>query len=129
MFAFLQLTDIALRALSSSLNDPLTANLCLDRITSAMCLLGARSLPDAVRTGRSGRGRLIASPYSYDDLVVAAYHHIAHAAQGQPMVQERLRTCIKLVLESLPEPDMSAALVRELDHCRAPTDPRPPPRQ
>ena len=115
VFAFLQMADIALRALSPSLNDPLTANMCLDRITSAMCLLAERSLPEPVRTGASGRGRVIAHPYSYEDLVSAAYHHIANAAREQPMVRERCRWCMALVLERPAPLELREAVERELE--------------
>jgi uncharacterized membrane protein len=109
------MADIALRALSPSLNDPLTANMCLDRITSAMCLLAQRSLPEPVRTGASERGRVVAHPYDYSDLVRAAYHHIASAAREQPIVRQRCRWCIGLVLERTVPPELGEALRRELE--------------
>ncbi len=115
VFAFLQMADIALRALSPSLNDPLTANMCLDRITSAVCLLGQRSLPEPVRTSESRRGRLIAYPYKYSDLIEAAYHHIAQAAQEQPMVRRHCRTCMQLALERAAPAELVEALENELE--------------
>jgi uncharacterized membrane protein len=114
VFAFLQLSEIALRALSPSVNDPFTAIMCIDRTTSAMAQLARRSLPNPVRCDSEGHPRFIAHPYTYDDLVEAAYRHIREAASGHWQVTRHLRQQIEYVAAQAHDARLRAALVKEL---------------
>lgn len=115
VFAFLQLAEIALRALSPGVNDPFTAIMCIDRITAAMAQLSDRSLPQPVRRDASGRARVIAFPYTYDDLVEAGYRHIRQAALDHWQVSRHLRTQIEYVAARTRHPRFRAALLSELE--------------
>jgi hypothetical protein len=60
-FGIVQLVEVAVRALSTGLNDPFTAMNCVDRISSLLCRLSGRAFP-RVRALRqrwppAGRGR------------------------------------------------------------------------
>ena len=114
VFAFLQLAEVALRALSPGVNDPFTAIMCIDRITAAMSILEGRALPQAARSDETGTVRLIAHPYSYHDLVEAAYRHIREAASGHWQVQRHLCRNLQALLERTKEPALRLALSREL---------------
>lgn len=113
-FAFLQLAEIAVRALSPGVNDPFTAIMCIDRVTSAMTQLAARSLPQPVRRDASGRVRIIAYPYTYEDLVEAAYRHIREAAQGQWQVCRHLRLQMEYLAKQAGDARFRAAIRKEL---------------
>jgi uncharacterized membrane protein len=114
VFAFLQLAEIAVRALSPGVNDPFTAVMCIDRITSAMSQLARRSLPQPVRRDASGRVRIIAYPYTYEDLVEAGYRHIREAARGQWQVCRHLRVQMEFVASQADDPRFRAAIREEL---------------
>jgi uncharacterized membrane protein len=118
-FGFLQLTEIALRALSPSINDPFTAILCLDHLTAAMVRLAHRRLPDAVRCDRNGRARLIARPYNWQELTHAAFGQIAGPARTHPTVLHRLRTAVVSVHAQAQDPELRAALSHELEQLHA----------
>ena len=113
-FAFLQVAEIAVRALSSGVNDPFTAMMCIDRIGSAMVQLGGRSLPDPVRRDKSGTVRMVAYPYSYDDLVAAGYRHIREAGSRSPAVTEHLRQQLQYIVGLPQDPRFQSAIRREL---------------
>ena len=117
-FAFLQMAEIAVRALSPGINDPFTAVMCIDRITSAMTQLGARSLPQPVRRDASGRVRIIAHPYTYEDLVEAGYRHIREAAEGQWQVCRHLRLQLEYVARQATDARFRAAIFKELGSLR-----------
>lgn len=112
-FAFLQLAEIAVRALSPGINDPFTAVQCLDRITASMCLLSRRPWPSSHRYDDSGDLRLVLKPVSPDEMVRAAYGHIRHAAKDTPFVLEKLRSCLDTLIALAEEPSLTAALVAE----------------
>jgi uncharacterized membrane protein len=114
-FAFLQIAEIAVRALSPGVNDPFTAITCIDRITGAMCILADRSLPDSVRLGKDGAVRLITRPFDYADLVAAGYGHIRESATGQRHVSEHLRNQIRRVLQRATDERFRLTLEKELD--------------
>jgi uncharacterized membrane protein len=113
VFAFLQVAEIAVRALSPGINDPFTAIMCIDRITSAMKQLGERSLPPAVRRDNSGSIRIVARPYDYEDLVEAGYRHIRESAKGHWQVLRHLRMQIEYVAGHVRDARFRAALRKE----------------
>lgn len=112
-FAFLQLTEVAVRALSSGINDPFTATQCLDRITASMCLFARRRPPASHRVDESGALRVVVKPVPPEALVRAAYGHIREAATGSPFVLDKLRACLDVVIERSEDPEFRSALVRE----------------
>ena len=68
-FLFDQLLEVALRALSPGINDPLTATRCLDRIGDNLNLLASRDLPSPYRFDESGALRLVIPVLDIEDLV------------------------------------------------------------
>ena len=109
-FAFLQLAEIAVRALSPGINDPFTAMQCLDRITASMCRVAALPWPSRYRYDEKGALRVVAKPYEPKDLVQTAYGHIRHAAKDSPAVVEKLRLNLDILLARTDSPPLRAAL-------------------
>jgi uncharacterized membrane protein len=72
MFALERQADIAIRALSPGINDPLTAIDCLERLTEALDRLAARRLPSAHRFDDKGNLRVVAAAVSFTDLLAAS---------------------------------------------------------
>lgn len=68
-FLFEQLLEVALRALSPGINDPITAMRCTDRIADNLSLLAGRQRPDTHRYGPDGALRLIAPGLEPTELV------------------------------------------------------------
>jgi uncharacterized membrane protein len=114
-FAFSQIAEIAIRALSPGVNDPFTAITCIDRITAGMCILADRSLPDPTRLGEDGFVRLTTRPYDYADLVTAGYGHIRESSTGQRQVSEHLRNQMRRVLLRANDERLRMALEKEMD--------------
>jgi uncharacterized membrane protein len=117
-FAVLQVVEVAVRALSPGFNDPFTASMCIDRITSAMCRLTQRDLPSPIRQDDDGRIRMIATPYSYEDLTSAAYDQIWECARNYAAVQHKLRQSVQTVIEHARDPRFRAALSLKLSQIR-----------
>ncbi|RYG25776.1 DUF2254 domain-containing protein [bacterium] len=115
-YAFMQLSEIGIRALSPGTNDPFTAIACVDRLTASMCRLAKRGYPSEWRHDKRGRLRIVANPYPYSRLVEAAFGHIRQAASNQPAVLERLRNAIGVALSCTRNRGLATAL--EAEHKR-----------
>lgn len=63
------LAEIAMRALSPSINDPHTAQMCVDRLCAAFAVLIGREFPSRTRADKEGCGHVIARAPSFADLV------------------------------------------------------------
>lgn len=72
-FAFNQLAEIEVRAMSPALNDPFTALDCINRIGAGIARLVRREEPSPWQTGEDGRLRLMIKPVSFDELVNTAF--------------------------------------------------------
>jgi uncharacterized membrane protein len=81
-----QLVEIALRALSPSLNDPNTAIAVIDRLAAAFEIVSSRSLPAKEYCDEDGRLRVMANTTDYEGLMDAAFNQIRQAASSNPAV-------------------------------------------
>ena len=110
-FDMARLVEIALRALSPSLNDPFTAISCINRLGAALariCLLDARwQFRDD-----QGEIRLEAPRIDFGMMANLAFDPISRASRSLPSVQFHLLEVLDRILkETIPEP--RAAILRE----------------
>jgi uncharacterized membrane protein len=112
-FAFLQLAEVAVRALSPGINDPFTAMMCVDRITASMCVVATRCWPAACRRDEERAPRVFARRLLPSELVEAAFGHVRRAAKDSPAVLLKLRESVDTLLQRPCDPSLRAALERE----------------
>ncbi|KPL29726.1 DUF2254 domain-containing protein [Streptomyces anulatus] len=110
-FGLRQLADIALRALSTSVNDPTTAVQCLDRIVQFLAAVAHLPLGAVHHRDRDGRVRLVQDGPEWDDLVDLAFEEIRWCVAGSPQVSRRLMAGLDDLLLLVPE-DRKKSLVR-----------------
>lgn len=113
-FAVEQLVDIAVRALSSGVNDPRTANRILDRLGAALCVLASKSLPTGA-VAREGQVVFQRNATTYDGLVDAMFHTIRQSANGSPAVLIHMVDILTKVAQCEAAPDRRAAILRHSD--------------
>ena len=89
-YAFDELVDIAVRALSPGVNDPFTAVNCVDRIHAALISLRRREIPSPYRLDENRNLRVIAAPVRLQECVDGALGVIGDYAEGNPMVERRI---------------------------------------
>ena len=99
-----ELSDIALRALSPGINDPTTAIHAIDRLTELLAALAARRPPDPVRTSDDGRVRLLARDTSFERAVSVAFDQIRHYGAGDPAVALKLLEALRELALVVPPP-------------------------
>ncbi len=107
-FGILQLVEIALRALSPSLNDPFTAVSCIDQLSAVLCELADHDFPSRYRYDEQQQLRVIANPVTFEHLITIAFDQIRQNGAASVMI-------LNQVLHALAG---IAARVRNLDDCR-----------
>jgi len=81
---FIELSDIAVKALSPGINDPTTAILCVDRLAEILLVAGHTDTPPLVRKAPEDSGTLILPDVGFDELVETALDEIRHYGVGNP---------------------------------------------
>jgi uncharacterized membrane protein len=89
-FAFDQLVEVAVRALSTGINDPFTAMNCLDVLSAELCELAGRAAPSPLRYDDGGVLRVIAAPVTFVEILETSFHRLRTYAAGAPAVTLRL---------------------------------------
>jgi uncharacterized membrane protein len=89
-FVITQLSAIAVRSLSPSLNDPYTALMVIDHLGEALCQILCRQQPSQYRYDDEHRLRLIVYPVTFQTLFQTAFDQIIHYGQGDLKVAVRL---------------------------------------
>jgi uncharacterized membrane protein len=85
-----QLVEVALRALSPSLNDPFTATAVIDRLTTSLAKIMRRGPAQWVWTDEDGTVRLLAPRSTFADTVEEAFRQVRQHGHGQPAILIRL---------------------------------------
>jgi uncharacterized membrane protein len=103
MFAFRILADIALKALSSAINDPTTAVLAIDQLHRLLRMVGKRSLHIEEIVDRSGRVRVILRTPNWEDFVHISFREIRQYGASSIQIARRVRAAIENLIQTLPE--------------------------
>jgi uncharacterized membrane protein len=113
-FGLRQLSDIALKGLSPSLNDPTTAMQAMDRIEAIFICLGEKAMPPRMREEETNGTKVLVKVgyYGFDDVVGLAFDQIRRAAftAGQVAVLERLLEILERALGANHLPERRRAL-------------------
>lgn len=114
VFAFHQLAEVGVRALSPGINDPYTAITVIDRLTASLKLLDGRSRPESHRFDEKGNLRVVAEPHNMAEYVRAAYRFLGLSAKSQPLVIQHMETRISELVQVSKNAEMRSALLGEL---------------
>lgn len=113
-FGLRQLSDIALKGLSPSLNDPTTAMQAMDRIEAIFIALGKKAMPPRVREEEANETKVLVKVgyYGFDDVVGLAFDQVRRSSftAGQVAVLERLLEILERAIEANPLPERQRSL-------------------
>lgn len=98
-FAFLQLVEIALRALSPSINDPYSAIACIDKLSATLCHLTHQEFPIGVSCDGADQPRICFKTANFKGIANTAYDQIRQNAINHLAVQLRLLEGLILISE------------------------------
>ncbi len=85
MFLVSELVEIAARALSPGINDPITAVTCLDWLGAGGTEFARRKLPHAARVDDEGAARVIALPVDFARFVELSFGRLRHYVAADPI--------------------------------------------
>lgn len=116
-----QLVEVAVRALSPSLNDPFTALAVVNRLAAALGCLSRKSVGPTILRDEKGILRVVASRSDFVDFVDVAFHPIRQAASRNVQVlaalARRLAELVRIVDDGRRAPLLRH--LRILEHCVA----------
>ena len=131
------LVDVALRALSPSLNDPNTAVACMHHLADALARLAAHPLCSIVHADADGAPRVYEEPRTFADHAASVFMPLVPAAAGSPIAGAGLARVLDDLLAVTSTETQHASLegwrdalesLRKAEH-RAETDPFPSPQR
>lgn len=105
-----RLVEIAIRALSPSINDPFTGAACIDRLAAGLALLAERGVPPRVHRDDGGELRVLLHLPTVPELVARAFQQIRVYGAGDPAIVRRLLEAIALVAGRADDTAFRAAL-------------------
>ena len=112
-FAILQLSELAVRALSPGINDPYTAMNCIDWLGDALAEIAANGLHSPYRYDGHGVLRVTARITTFPGLVASAVDHIRQYGRTSAPVTIRLLEMIASVAIQLDDESYRAPLRRQ----------------
>jgi uncharacterized membrane protein len=98
-FLLLQMVEIAVRALSSGINDPFTAIACIDNLSAALSQMAGVAMPARYHFGEDGVLRTITETIHFGGLVDAAFNQIRQNAAAKPAVLISVVEALKRILQ------------------------------
>jgi uncharacterized membrane protein len=111
-FAVNQIVEIALRALSPALNDPLMAATCIDWLGAGLSEMTRRQTPPKYLYDQSNKLRLIISPLDFVELVDNVFAKMRQSVCSNLPVTIRTLETIRKIAETLGKDEDRMALRR-----------------
>jgi len=112
-FAISQMVEIAVRALSPGINDPITAITCIDWLGVILCKLANRKMPPSHRYDKESKLRIIRKPYSFQGLVGAAFNMIRQNSESIAAVSIHLLETIATIADQTPNKKNREILLKQ----------------
>jgi uncharacterized membrane protein len=117
-FAFAQLAEIAIRALSPAVNDTYTGLICIDWLGDALRMLVALPAQDGASRTAAGEVRLLIPPLRMADIVPAAVDLIRQAGANSPAITIRLLQTYARLAPQLRNEQQRRAILEQVEALR-----------
>ncbi|MFE9421329.1 DUF2254 domain-containing protein [Kitasatospora sp. NPDC006697] len=114
-FAVDQLVEIAIRALSTAVNDTFTALACIDWLGEGLCRIARSWQPDPVHRDADGQIRVITQPVGYERLVQRSFEKIRQAGAGMPAVLIRQLDALAEIMAATRTPGQRVVLLAQAE--------------
>jgi uncharacterized membrane protein len=114
-FAVDQLVEIAIRALSTAVNDTFTALTCIDWLGEGLCRIAGHWRPNPVHRDAEGWIRVITVPVSYERLVQRSFEKIRQSGRGMPAILIRQLDALAAIMTETTTPDQRQVLLAQAE--------------
>ncbi|MGV9170255.1 MAG: DUF2254 domain-containing protein [Promethearchaeia archaeon] len=117
-FTVNQLVEIAVRALSSGVNDPFTTIACIDQLASGLVALVKRSIPAGYHYDSEDRLRVITDPLTFAGIIEGAFNQIRQNGYSSVAVTIRLLEAIKTIAPHTRTREQKVTLSKQAEMLR-----------
>ena len=127
-FAFQQLVEIALRALSPGINDPFTAMSCIEELGLGLAFVASRGDQPRIWRDNDGTPRVLIKRVGFEGVADVAFNQIRQNGAQHPAVMIRMLDTIAAVAQGVSHAPYRAVLLRHATeiHAAATTAAREP---
>ena len=108
-FGIRQIVDMALRALSPSINDTTTAVMCVDYLTAILARLAPRQIPSS-RRFEDGELRVLTIGPTFEGLLAESFDQIRSSAKGNVAIMLRILGALQTIIGLTASPGRRQAL-------------------
>ena len=112
MQSFSSLVSIALRALSPSLNDPITASTCIDYLTSGLAEVMRRQPQPRFVSDEKGKLRLVLHPLTSAQILDFVAYQVRQTAGGQVRVLIHLTDALTTLASFAQNEEQRQSLIK-----------------
>ena len=96
-YSIQQIVQIAVRALSPSINDPFTAISCIHNLTSILCYLTGIKFPSGSWYDDNGELRIRLKTIRFEDILNASFNQIKNYSAGNPVIFQTLMNSLNTI--------------------------------
>jgi uncharacterized membrane protein len=114
-FAFDQLVEIGIRALSPAVNDTFTALTCIDWLGESLCRVTTSWHPTRVHRDSLGYVRVITAHVSWEGLVERAFEKIRQAGRGMPAIMIRQLDALTKIMRLATSAEQRETLLKQAE--------------
>jgi uncharacterized membrane protein len=107
-----QLVEVAVRSLSTGINDPYTAMASIDRLGASLVTLAEHDMPPSYRYDAENNLRLITDPVTFVGVIDGTFNLIRQNARSNVAVYIRLLEALAIIAAVINEADEREALRR-----------------
>jgi uncharacterized membrane protein len=118
-YAFNQLVEMAVRAMSPAINDPFTAMTCLDYIGDGLALFIRQGEKGSQYYDREGKLRLVLETVTFAELLDGAFDMLRHASCDNASVLLYMLEVIDAVGQEVDSPEARQELLRHVSLIQA----------
>ena len=105
-----ELVEIAVRALSTGINDPFTAVSVINQLTTSLAELAERTIPGGFHYDEDGKLRVIEEAVTFSDLIESAFDQIRQYGRSNVEVMIRLMEALTIIAARAHKPGQKEAL-------------------
>ena len=102
-FGVNQIVEVALRAMSPGINDPFTADTCVDRLTAMLARMAGRAFPDPRWRDEQGKVRVLMRRPTFAYFVAATYAPVRRYARSDAMLLGKMLASMASVARHCPQ--------------------------
>jgi len=109
-YAFNQLVEVAVRAMSPAINDPFTAMTCLDHIGNGLTLFIQRGERNPAVYDQDGKLRVVFEPVTFEKLLDTSFNMLRHCSCDNASVLQHMLKVIDVIGQETKSPEMRQKL-------------------